>query len=113
MKILNALIEALTTYLKQKATIAALNAQIVDLNRIIDDLRAAAVADDADDAALIAAAAAAKDAQNVAETELANINAANAESEAKAEELLAAIHADDTIPVQVKEGAPVLVNEAV
>lgn len=106
-KILNALIESLATYFKQKATIAALMLQITDRDKIITDLVAAHAADDADDAALQAAAQTAKDALGVAKAEFAQITEDNAAAEVEADKLLAAIHADDEIPVSVTPDGPV------
>jgi len=100
-KILAALTTAIAFVFSTRGTIAALKQQIADRDKTIADLLAALEAENADDAALEAAAEAARAAQTKAEADLAAILQANAEATLKADELLAAISADPSIPITV------------
>lgn len=90
-----------------RAAIKALNEQIASLNKIIDDLHAAATTDAADDAALEAAAADAKAAQKIAEDELTATTAELAAATVKADELVASISADPAVPITVAQDGTV------
>lgn len=99
--IIAALTAAIAFVFSSRATIAALKQQIADRDKIIDELHAAVVADQADDASLEQAATDAKAAQKKAEDALAEINGQIESGNTKADELAAAITADPEIPISV------------